>query len=62
MFILKKLNEVRGKEKYHVEVPNSFASSEDLDLEVEINSTSARIRKGMKISAEESKFLGTEES
>jgi hypothetical protein len=36
-FNLKKLNEVEGKEKYHVEVSNRFAALEDLDAEVEIN-------------------------
>jgi hypothetical protein len=36
-FNLKKLNEVEGKEKYHVEVSNRFAELEDLDAEVEIN-------------------------
>jgi hypothetical protein len=34
-FNLKKLNEVEGKEKYHVEVTNRFAALEDLDVEVE---------------------------
>jgi hypothetical protein len=37
-FNLKKLNEVEGKEQYHVEVSNRLASLEDLDTEVEINS------------------------
>jgi hypothetical protein len=37
-FNLKKLNEVQGKEKYRVEVPNRFAALEDLDAEVDINS------------------------
>jgi hypothetical protein len=36
-FSLKKLNEVKGKERYRVEVSNRFAASEDLDTEVEIN-------------------------
>jgi uncharacterized metal-binding protein YceD (DUF177 family) len=35
---LKKLNEVEGEEKYHVEVSNRFAALEDLDTVVEINS------------------------
>jgi hypothetical protein len=35
---LKKLNEVEGKEQYHIEVSNRFAALEDLDTEVEINS------------------------
>jgi hypothetical protein len=37
-FNLKKLNEVQGKEQFHVEVSNRFAVLEDLDAEVEINS------------------------
>jgi hypothetical protein len=37
-FNLKKLNEVEGKEQYHVEVSNRFAALEDLDTEVKINS------------------------
>jgi hypothetical protein len=37
-FNLKKLNEVEGKEQYHVEVSNRFASLEHLDTEAEINS------------------------
>jgi hypothetical protein len=37
-FNLKKLNEVEGKEQYHVEVSNRFAALEHFDTEVEINS------------------------
>jgi hypothetical protein len=33
---LKALNEVEGKEKYHVEVPNRFAISEDLDADMDL--------------------------
>jgi hypothetical protein len=36
-FNLKKLNEIEGKKKYHVEVSNRFAALEDLDSEEEIN-------------------------
>jgi hypothetical protein len=36
-FNLKKLNEVEGKEQYHVEISNRFAALENLDTEVEIN-------------------------
>jgi hypothetical protein len=36
-FNLGKLNEVEGKEQYHVEVSNRFAELEDLDAGVEIN-------------------------
>jgi hypothetical protein len=37
-FILKQLNEVEGKEKYHVEVSSRFAALKDLNTELEINS------------------------
>jgi hypothetical protein len=37
-FNLKKLNEVEGKEQYHVEVSNRFIALEDFDAEEEINS------------------------
>jgi hypothetical protein len=46
---LKKLNEVEGKEQYHVEVSNRFAALEDLDSEVEINSAWEMIRENIKI-------------
>jgi hypothetical protein len=51
MFNLKELNEVEGKEQYRVEVSNRF---EDLDAEVQINSTWEMIRDNIKISAKES--------
>jgi hypothetical protein len=50
-FNLKKLSEIEGKEQCHVEVSKSF---EDLDTEVEINSTWETIRENIKISAKES--------
>jgi hypothetical protein len=53
-FNLKKLNDVEGKEKYHVEVSNRFAALEDLDAEVEINTIWEIIRENIKISAKES--------
>jgi hypothetical protein len=53
-FNLKNLNEVEGKEKYHVEVSNRFAVLEDLDVEVEINTVWETIRGHMKISAKRS--------
>jgi hypothetical protein len=52
-FNLKKLNKAEGKEKYHVEVSNRFASLEDLDA-VEINTIWETIRENIKISANES--------
>jgi hypothetical protein len=50
-FNLKKLNEVEGKEQYHVEVSNRIAALEDLDKEVKINSALETIRENIKISA-----------
>jgi hypothetical protein len=35
-FSLKKLNEVEGKEQYHVEISNRFTALENLDAEVVI--------------------------
>jgi hypothetical protein len=43
-FNLKMLNDVEGKEQYHVKVSNRFADLEDLDTEVEINSVWETIR------------------
>jgi hypothetical protein len=48
-FNLKKLNEVEGKEQYHVEV--SKAALKHLNAEVEINSAWEIIRENIKISA-----------
>jgi hypothetical protein len=36
-FNLKKLNEVEGKEQYHVKILNRFAALENLDTEVDVN-------------------------
>jgi hypothetical protein len=52
-FNLKKLNEVEGKEQYRVEVSNRFATLEDLDAELQINSAWEMIRETIKISAKE---------
>jgi hypothetical protein len=54
MFSLKKLNEAEGKEKYNAEISNRFAALEDLDNEVEIDSTWEMIRESIKILAKES--------
>jgi hypothetical protein len=43
-FNLKKLNDVEGKEQFRVEVSNRIAALEDLDTEVEINSSWETIR------------------
>jgi hypothetical protein len=53
-FNLKKLNNVEGNEKYHVEVPNRFAALEDLDVMVEINNTWEKIEEAIEISVKES--------
>jgi hypothetical protein len=37
-FSLKKLNDVEGKDKHHVETINRFTAVEDLYAEMEINS------------------------
>jgi hypothetical protein len=50
-FNINKLNEVEGKEKYHVEVPNSFAALEDLGAELENNTIWEKIRVNINISA-----------
>jgi hypothetical protein len=52
-FNLKKLNEVEGKEKYHITASNRFAALEDLDTEVENNSAWKTIRENITISAKE---------
>jgi hypothetical protein len=51
-FNLKRLNEVEGKEQYHVEV-----STAALDAEVEINNAWEMIRENIKISTKESRLL-----
>jgi hypothetical protein len=46
-FNLKKLNEVEGKEQYHVEISNRFAALENLDAAVDINRAWETIREFM---------------
>jgi hypothetical protein len=50
-FSLKKIHEAEAREKYHIEVSIRFATLEDLDAEVEINSASEMIRENIKTSA-----------
>jgi hypothetical protein len=45
---LKKLNEVEGKEQYHLELLYRFAALEGLDTEVEMNSAWEMIRENKK--------------
>jgi hypothetical protein len=56
-FNLKKLNNVEGKEQFHVEVSNRFASLEDLDTEVEINNAWETIRVYKNFSQRESSLF-----
>jgi hypothetical protein len=53
-FDLKKLNEVKDKKQYHVEISNRFAALENLDIEVDINRAWETITANTKISANES--------
>jgi hypothetical protein len=53
-FNLKKLNDVEGNEKYHVEVSNRFAAWEDLHTEVDISSAWETIRDNIKILVKDS--------
>jgi hypothetical protein len=57
MFNLKKLNGVEDNEQYRVEVSNRFASLEDLDADVEINSDWEMIRENVKMLAKESRLF-----
>jgi hypothetical protein len=53
-FSLKKLNVVKGKQHYHVEVSNRFAALEDLNAKVDINSALEAVGEVIKITAKES--------
>jgi hypothetical protein len=50
---LKTLNDVEGKEQFHIDLSNRFATSEDLDAEVDINSALETVRENIEISAKE---------
>jgi hypothetical protein len=51
-FSLKKLSEVDGKERYHVEISNRFTALEILYTDVDVNEASETIGENIKISAE----------
>jgi hypothetical protein len=51
MFNLRKLKAVDGKEKYRVEVSNSFETLEDMDTEMEISIAWKTIRDIIRVSA-----------
>jgi hypothetical protein len=53
-FNLKKLDEVKGKEQYQVEISNRFAALENLDHDVNINRAWETIRENIKVSAKAS--------
>jgi hypothetical protein len=48
-FNLNELNEVEGKDKYHVDVSNRVAALKDLDAEVQINIFWETIRENIKL-------------
>jgi hypothetical protein len=50
-FNLNKLSEVKGKERYHVEISNRFAALDNLVTEIDINRAWEAIRENIKISA-----------
>jgi hypothetical protein len=53
-FNLNKLNEVEGKEQYHVELANRLVALENLDAEDNINRAWETIRESIKISTKQS--------
>jgi hypothetical protein len=52
-FNIKKLNNVEGKEQYHVEITNTLAALENLHTEVDVNKAWETIRENIKICAKE---------
>jgi hypothetical protein len=50
----KKLNKVKAKEHYPVEISNRFAALENIDTEMDVNRVWETIRENIKISAKES--------
>jgi ABC-type hemin transport system ATPase subunit len=54
MFNLRKLKEVEGKEQYRVEISYVFAALENLVYQALLISSSASVRKNIKISVKES--------
>jgi hypothetical protein len=53
-FSLQKLNEVKSKEQYHVEVLNRFTVLEDSDSDLEIDSAMETVRENTNILSKES--------
>jgi hypothetical protein len=52
-FILKKFNEVEGKEQYRLEISNRFAALEHLETEADMNRTSETIKENITIPAKD---------
>jgi hypothetical protein len=50
---LKKLNEVQGKEQYHVEISNRITSLENLYADADSNTAWETIRENIKVSVKE---------
>jgi hypothetical protein len=48
-FSLRKLNEVKGKKQYHVEISNRFKALEDLDTEGDVNRAWETMRRSIYI-------------
>jgi hypothetical protein len=50
-FNLKKLNDVEGKEQYHVKISKKFAALENLDTKLDVNRVWETITENVKFSA-----------
>ena len=53
-FNLRKLTELEGKEKYQIEITNSFAALENLNVDEDVNRAWENIKENVKTSAKES--------
>jgi len=51
---LRKLNELEVKEQYQIEITNTFAALEDLDVDEDVNRDWENIKENIKTSAKES--------
>jgi hypothetical protein len=56
-FNLRKINEAEDKDKYRVEVSNSFEALKDLDAEVEINSSCETVKENINFRQSGTSFL-----
>jgi hypothetical protein len=53
-FNLRKLNELKVKKKYHIEITNRFAASENLNVDEDVSRAWENIKENIKTSANES--------